>query len=303
MLVSLVQTQEMLPLVSVIVPSYNHEDYIELALTSILEQTYENIELIVIDDGSRDRSVERIEAVAHVYGNSRIQFIYRSGPHENQGAAATINEGLKLASGNFLTVLNSDDFYKPDRVEKLVKKLSALGSKPALAFSAVHQIDSIGESLRDDDPYRAWYLQGLRTTEKWGRISLGICKHNLAMTSGNLFFNRPLLEKLGGFGSFRTVHDYDFLLRSLFFTEPLFVDEELLYYRHHDQNNFEKSKPLMAKEIWLMATQFFQKIKLEAKPENQNAPWLHPHREMFQQFLATEQSVLTSILGYIPAIQ
>ncbi len=295
----------MRPLVSVIVPSYNHEVFVEQALQSVLAQTYENIELIVIDDGSSDRSVQRIQSVldsANDAWKSRIKFLHRNSPKGNQGAAATINEGLEISSGNYLTLLNSDDFYQTSRIEKLVQRLLPAGETPALAFSAVHQIGRKGESLIDTDPNRAWYLKCRQSVEKLGSVSLGVCKHNIAMTSGNLFFNRSLLEKIGGFGPYQMVHDYDFLLRSLFFADPMYLDEELLTYRHHARNTYEKSKALMAKEIWLVAHHFFQKIQFESEPENNLAPWHSRQRPAFSQFLKNEQSVLTSILGHVPAI-
>jgi hypothetical protein len=122
------------------------------------------------------------------------------------------------------------------------------------------------------------------------------------MTSGNLFFSRSLFEKVGEFGPYRTIHDYDYFLRSLFVTEPIYLNEKLISYRHHGKNTFDKSKVLMAKELWLMANSFFQKVQADKRSENPDAPWAACRVKEFQKFLQSEESVLTAILGRIPSI-
>lgn len=91
----------MKPAISVVIPSYNHARYIERAVYSVLHQTFHKIELIVIDDGSRDDSLSRLARIK----DSRLKVFSQ----ENQGAHATINRGLHMAREHYLAILNSDD--------------------------------------------------------------------------------------------------------------------------------------------------------------------------------------------------
>lgn len=105
---------ETLPLVSIIIPNYNHAQYIEDAIHSVLRQTYRNVEIIVVDDGSRDNSREVIAA----FGDT-VRAIFQ----QNQGLSAARNTGLTASRGKFIGVLDADDMYEPDFVETLVTAL------------------------------------------------------------------------------------------------------------------------------------------------------------------------------------
>lgn len=103
------------PLVSVIIPAYNSERYIERALRSVLRQTYTNTEIIVIDDGSKDRTAQVVRGL----GDPRIVYIYQ----ENRSQGPARNNGISQARGEFVTFLDSDDFYSPLKIEKEVQFL------------------------------------------------------------------------------------------------------------------------------------------------------------------------------------
>lgn len=96
------------PCISVIIPAYNHEPYIAAALQSVLQQTFGDFELIVIDDGSKDNTWYEIQQIV----DTRL----RAFRQENRGAAATINRGIEMARGRYVTILNSDDVYHPERL-------------------------------------------------------------------------------------------------------------------------------------------------------------------------------------------
>jgi glycosyltransferase involved in cell wall biosynthesis len=103
------------PLISVILPLYNAEKYIEESVRSILNQSFANFEFIIIDDGSTDNSAERIKR----FSDSRIIFISQP----NQGMAATLNNGIAMAKGEYLARQDADDISYPKRFEKQVKYL------------------------------------------------------------------------------------------------------------------------------------------------------------------------------------
>lgn len=111
------------PLVSIITPCYNGEDYLDRYFGSILNQTYPNLELIFINDGSKDRTEQIAQNYRPVLEQRGIRYTYLS--QENAGQAAALNRGLKLFTGEYLTWPDSDDEMTPDCIEKKVAYLQA----------------------------------------------------------------------------------------------------------------------------------------------------------------------------------
>ncbi|HHV6902569.1 TPA: glycosyltransferase family 2 protein, partial [Haemophilus influenzae] len=102
-----------MPLISIIMPVYNAECYLNQAILSCLNQSYQNIELILIDDGSTDKSIEIINNI--INKDKRVKLFFTS---TNQGSAAARNIGLGKAQGDYITFLDSDDFIANDKLEK-----------------------------------------------------------------------------------------------------------------------------------------------------------------------------------------
>lgn len=107
----------MKPIVSVIIPVYNGENSVSGSLNSLLSQTYSDFEVVIIDDGSIDRTPEVI--ADHIEKDNRFSYTYQ----ENAGVAAARNKGLELAKGDYICFLDADDFYEKDFIEKLVSKV------------------------------------------------------------------------------------------------------------------------------------------------------------------------------------
>ncbi|NJJ41638.1 glycosyltransferase family 2 protein [Paenibacillus apii] len=102
-------------LISIIMPAYNCEKYVEEAINSVLAQTYQNYELIVIDDGSTDGTVKKIENLRKV--DNRIRLYINE---KNQGVAETRNKGVSIAKGDWIAFLDSDDCWKEEKLEKQI---------------------------------------------------------------------------------------------------------------------------------------------------------------------------------------
>ena len=98
-------------LVSVIIPAYNHENYIKDAINSVLNQTYKNIELIVEDDCSKDNTVKEIKKIK----DKRLKTIFSK---ENKGPVRTMNHLLSMCKGDYIAILGSDDIWYPEKLEK-----------------------------------------------------------------------------------------------------------------------------------------------------------------------------------------
>lgn len=128
-------------LISVITPVYNVERFIESTINSVLDQTYKKIEFLLIDDCSLDRSAEIILRMAKEHPEIKY---YRL--EENSGAAVARNKGIELAEGEYIAFLDSDDRWKPD---KLDKELSLAKEKNAFfVFTAIEMIDENGNVIK-----------------------------------------------------------------------------------------------------------------------------------------------------------
>lgn len=118
------------PLVSVIVPAYNAERFLERSLRSALAQTYRNLEIVVVDDGSSDRTAE----IARGTGDPRVRYL--SQPNRGQGPAR--NNGIRASAGAYVTLLDADDYYLPEKVGRQVEFLEARPDCGAVFCDALH---------------------------------------------------------------------------------------------------------------------------------------------------------------------
>jgi teichuronic acid biosynthesis glycosyltransferase TuaG len=125
-------------LVSVIMPAYNCENYIEDSINSVLAQTYKDLELIVIDDGSNDNTVNIINKISNQ--DSRVKF-YKN--KENKGVSVTRNKGISLANGEWIAFLDSDDIWTETKIEEQLKYANELEAE--FIFTGVSYIDEKGE--------------------------------------------------------------------------------------------------------------------------------------------------------------
>ncbi len=108
-----------MPKISVIIPVYNTENYLKECLNSVINQTFKDIEIICVNDGSTDNSLSILEEYART--DSRIKIINQ----KNQGVSSSRNNGIKSARGEYIMFLDSDDLYKPDLCEKVVEKIDS----------------------------------------------------------------------------------------------------------------------------------------------------------------------------------
>ncbi|ADJ27854.1 glycosyltransferase [Nitrosococcus watsonii] len=221
-----------MPLVSVLMPAYNHEEYVSSAVESVLGQTHKNLELIVIDDASSDGTW----AVLQSFQDHRLR---RYRHDRNQGAHATLNEAMALAQGEYIAILDSDDRYDPRRLERLLSEVGRASGNDVFIFSDVDFIGPTGGGIADHP--RA---QGYKTQRKrWETLSPAswFFASNLAMTTSNFFFSRSLANRVGDFSPLRYTHDWDWALRAtLQGTIPLWVREDLLAYRVHGANTLSE---------------------------------------------------------------
>ncbi|MFA6954567.1 MAG: glycosyltransferase [Thermoanaerobaculia bacterium] len=229
------------PLISVVIPSYNCEKYVAEAIRSVFKQTYRPLELVIVDDGSTDRSREVILPVLNAPPIENVVYVEQ----ENRGAHAAIMRGIEITRGGLLSILNSDDFYANERLATLSLRLRG---DCELAFSGLDFVDAQSRRLPRDSGWPQWYATALRETEDCPALGYALLLHNFSVTSGNFVFTRSLYDKLGGFSEHKFTHDWDFLMRSIYYTEPAFVPEALMSYRIHETNTTESVRHLLVNE-------------------------------------------------------
>lgn len=219
------------PLVSVIISCYNHASFIEASIASVLAQTYANVELLVIDDGSKDDSVERIVRLRALHG---FDFIAQA----NKGLSPTLNEAIARARGELIVPFGSDDIMLPSRLGRQVEHLR---DKPEVGICAgnIREIDAAGRVVADAKPLPARRLD-----------FDDVFQHRLpGAPAPTLMFRREALEAVGGFDTDIRLED---LLIQLKITRAGYVidvlSDVLALYRVHPTNTY-KNYPFMIDNV------------------------------------------------------
>lgn len=210
-------------LVSVVIPSYNHAPYVEATIDSILAQTVSDLELIIIDDGSKDNSVEVIQRKLDRNGDRRARLIAR----ENRGLCRTLNEGLGMAQGAYFAYLGSDDLWEPTKLEKQISAMEAEGRNVGASFTDCYAIDTQGRRfnrLGRHNPYRG------------GDIYPDLIWCRFQPPSPTNLFVRQKLILAGGFNESVPIEDYDAWLRLARHYRVAYVPEALASFRVHQTN-------------------------------------------------------------------
>ncbi|RAM70978.1 glycosyltransferase [Pseudomonas sp. 32_A] len=217
------------PLVTVIIASYNHARYIEASITSVINQTYKNIELLVIDDGSKDDSPAVLKRLQEQYGfDLRFQ--------ANQGLARTLNDAIARAKGDLIVPFGSDDIMLPHRIATQVEYMNG---KPEVGICSanIETIDQDGkvmgarEQRNRNLPFRRLDFDDLFLDRKPGPMA------------ATLMLRREALEKVGGFNADIRLEDVYIELsiaRAGYFIDVL--GEVLAQYRDHPTNTFKNGR-------------------------------------------------------------
>ncbi len=204
--------------VSVIIPVYNGEKYLNEAIESVLNQTYTNYEIIVVDDGSTDSSKQILGPYFE-----KIKYIYQN----NQGVAAARNKGLEMATGEYIAFLDQDDYWIKNKLEMQLKGFQN-SSKPTIIHSGWYRIDPENKIKGTMKPWEKIPLLNLKNWLWWKPVLLGA-----------MMFRREAILQVGGLDHNLTqVCDLDLIFRlTLAGYETKWLEEITLYYREHDGND------------------------------------------------------------------
>ncbi len=254
-----------LPLVSVIVPCYNHEKYVTETIESIVNQTYKNIELIVIDDGSKDNSPKILAELSEKYNFNLIV-------RENKGLSATLNEGIKLSEGKYICVCASDDIYL---LNKITTQVEFMEANPKYMISYGKKINFHTNDLKiniENKHYRS------------GNIFKDLLLQKILIPPASVLYRKEVFENLGGFDIDLAVEDVDMFLRIGKKYQIGYQNEYFYYYRVHPTNTINdiekmefattqilnkwKDEPLYPDAIYIKNMRFFKYYAATQKLES-----------------------------------
>lgn len=215
------------PLVSVIIPAYNNADMVVDAVESVLAQTYQNRELIVVDDGSEDETADKLKPF-----EGRLTYIRQ----DHQGPAVARNAGIRAAKGQFVAFLDSDDIWMPLKLERSLPPFES-DSSVGVVYTAV--------SVHEMDTGRR-YLQPQYTMSGW--ISEALFRECRGVNTSTLVVRRDALERVKGFDEeFFRAQDWDLMLRLAEVYRYAHVPEVLTERRLHPKSLSVMHRDLYAK--------------------------------------------------------
>jgi glycosyltransferase involved in cell wall biosynthesis len=232
-----------MPKVSVIIPSYNHEKYVAQAIQSVLDQTYQDFEIIITDDGSTDGSVNEINK----FTDPRIRlFVF----DKNQGACTAVRKCLDEARGDYVTVLSSDDIFFPDKLEKQVSFLDEHTEMGAV-FGLAHIIDEDGNDFADKSHfYYSIFKQPNRNRHEW--LNYFFYKGN-CLCHPSILIRKECYKTVGYYDErYAQLPDYDFWIRLCLKYEIFIIQENLIKFRvRKDELNVSGNRPeVKIRDAW-----------------------------------------------------
>jgi hypothetical protein len=207
------------PLVSIVMPCAGGNGSVEAAISSITQQTYRNIELIVVGCGQQ---AERSNAVERELPAQPLPARFVS--HVGGSVHQALNAGVESAQGRYVGIIEGDGLYRPDRVEKFVRILT--GSRARWGFSNIAFIDDRSNPVRyGESPVVDTVMRDFDALYACHAVSAGVLEHDCPLTAGNLFFEKALWQEAGGFPSYRHCAAWAFSLAAILVAEPAYLDE------------------------------------------------------------------------------
>jgi teichuronic acid biosynthesis glycosyltransferase TuaG len=210
--------------VSVIMPSYDHASYLPEAIVSVLNQSFEDFELIIVDDCSKDDSQSIIESYQRM--DKRIRTVFHK---ENEGIAKTLNDGMNKAQGKFIAFIASDDVWSVSKLEKQLLELKK--NEDTIVWSEGEIIDSKSRPMGDTFTRR----HGASHSKKSGDILIELLSGNFIFAS-SLVFKRENARDIRFDCGLKYLNDYRFVVDLASKYPYRYMPEPLAKYRIHGRN-------------------------------------------------------------------
>lgn len=222
------------PQISVIIPTYNRANLVGRSIQSVLSQTYRDFEVIIVDDASKDNT----EDIIKNFYDKRIRYIRHT---ENKGGSAARNTGIKLAKGEYIAFLDSDDEWMPEKLEKQMAVIQKTSSDVGVVYTGYYWV---GNNIKT-------YTPPDRITQKEGNIQEALLKENFITTSAALV-KKECFKKLGLFDErFPALQDWELFIRFSKYYCFKCIDEPLaiLYYQSASISSNQNARTIALKLI------------------------------------------------------
>jgi glycosyltransferase involved in cell wall biosynthesis len=217
-----------MPNISVVIPTYNSELTIKETIESVQKQTFTDFEIIVIDDGSQDNTIELVKSLIESEPRLKI-FCY-----ENGGVAVARNRGIELAQGDFISLLDADDLWTSDKLELQLKALKD-NPQAGVAYSWSNLIDEQGKFL----------FSGGRPVYE-GNVYEELLQANFLLSGSNILVRREAIESIGAFPTdFPLASDWDFYLKLAYKCSFVVVPKYQILYRQRSNSMSSNIEALM----------------------------------------------------------
>lgn len=209
------------PLVSIIIPVYKGDPFLREAIDSCLNQTYSNIEIIVVNDGSPDNG--KTEAIAKSYGD-KIRYFHK----DNGGVATALNFGIAQMKGEWFSWLSHDDLYEPDKIQKQIEAVSLLKDKTCVVRCSTSSINENGNAIFRPQRHVKGYFSSAEMMKLHSLKEVGLY-------GCTLLIHKNILSQCGSFdSSLRVLQDEDYWTRIMFYGFPfLSISDTLVKIRVH----------------------------------------------------------------------
>ncbi len=215
------------PKVSVIIPTYNRAHLIDKTIKSVLNQTYQDYEIIVVDNASTDNTKEAVKG----FNNFKIRYIYCC---DNRGSSVARNIGIRASHGEYIALLDSDDEWLPEKLDRQVEVLQNESPEVGVVYSDVLCIDENSKNMN----------RKLRNPKKEGYIYEDLLGGNCVGTPSTLLIKKECFHRVGLFDDLLKAHeDWDMWIRIVKYYRFFFVEVPLVKYRLHS-NRISENREL-----------------------------------------------------------
>lgn len=237
-----------MPTVSVIIPTYNRAKLLGRAIQSVLAQTYQDFELIIVDDASTDDT----ESLVKSFNSEKVKYIRHQ---KNKGTSAGRNTGIRSAKGDYIALQDSDDEWMPEKLEKQMRAFATAPPEVGVVYTGFYMIANNKKK----------YLPSASITPKDGNIFSSIIKGEYLVSPQTMVVKRECFEKYGLFDEhFPAMEDWEMSLRLSKHCHFKYIDEPLLQY-YIQPDSMSRNKSAMIKSYKMILERYFEDVKQDKR--------------------------------------